>query len=262
MRIRVNEDWWKTLFDEIYLLTDARSVCDEELSSREVDLICRLMAPGKEDRILDMCGGQGRHSLELASRGFAGCTVLDYSQYLVDQGMKTARSRKIEVDFIRSDARDTGLPGSSFDHVMILGNSLGYLPEIDDDLKILKEAYRLLKAGGNLLLDVADGKLVKDSMAPVAWHETDGTVVVCRRRELKGDSVSARELVLCKERGLLRDQAYRVRLFESNDLKGLLTEAGFSTVDVHSDFSPHAGDEDYGFMDKRLLVTAVKGAFD
>jgi hypothetical protein len=26
MSIKVDPDWWKTLFDEVYLLTDARSV--------------------------------------------------------------------------------------------------------------------------------------------------------------------------------------------------------------------------------------------
>ena len=39
MAINVDPEWWKTLFDEIYLKTDARSVCDNEISSREVDLI-------------------------------------------------------------------------------------------------------------------------------------------------------------------------------------------------------------------------------
>jgi D-alanine-D-alanine ligase len=40
MSIKVDPDWWKTLFDEVYLLTDARSVCDARITRREVDLIC------------------------------------------------------------------------------------------------------------------------------------------------------------------------------------------------------------------------------
>ena len=38
MEIEVDPDWWKTLFDEVYLITDARSVCDSELTRREVDV--------------------------------------------------------------------------------------------------------------------------------------------------------------------------------------------------------------------------------
>lgn len=36
---RPNPDWWKTIFDEIYLITDARTVCDDELTCREVDFL-------------------------------------------------------------------------------------------------------------------------------------------------------------------------------------------------------------------------------
>ena len=55
MQINVDPDWWKELFDEIYLLTDARSVCDETLTQKEVDVICELLPVRHGDRILDMC---------------------------------------------------------------------------------------------------------------------------------------------------------------------------------------------------------------
>ncbi len=37
--MKVDPDWWKKLFDDIYLVTDARSVCDDDITGREVDLI-------------------------------------------------------------------------------------------------------------------------------------------------------------------------------------------------------------------------------
>ena len=43
MSIKADPEWWKTMFDEVYLLTDARSVCNEEITRREVDLICELL---------------------------------------------------------------------------------------------------------------------------------------------------------------------------------------------------------------------------
>ena len=43
MSIDVNPDWWKRIFDDIYLLTDARSVCDDHLTYREVDLILEML---------------------------------------------------------------------------------------------------------------------------------------------------------------------------------------------------------------------------
>ena len=43
MSFDVNPDWWKSLFDDIYLLTDARSVDDAEVTRREIDVICNLL---------------------------------------------------------------------------------------------------------------------------------------------------------------------------------------------------------------------------
>ena len=45
--MKVDSDWWKTLFDETYLITDARSVCDEKLTCREVDFVEYILGPKK-----------------------------------------------------------------------------------------------------------------------------------------------------------------------------------------------------------------------
>ncbi|MFV1957710.1 MAG: class I SAM-dependent methyltransferase [bacterium] len=258
MSIKVDPDWWKTLFDEIYLLTDARSVCNGELTRRETDVICDLVPMEMHHRILDLCGGQGRHSMELSSRGFSGCTVLDYSQYLIDVGMETASQSGYEIEFLQGDARETGLPGDIFDHVLILGNSIGYLPDPDDDSRILMEACRVLKPGSWILVDVADGEQLRDNLSPNAWHEIDEDIVVCRIRQIEGGSVRAREIVVSKEQGLIRDQSYSIRYFEAETIKDMMTGAGFETVTVHRDFKPHDSEGDFGFMNRRMIVTAKK----
>ena len=94
MSIVVDSDWWKTMFDEIYLLTDARSVCDKELTRREVDVICEFLPIHPEHMILDLCGGHGRHSFELYERGFTECTLLDYSQFLIDSAKAHLKKSK------------------------------------------------------------------------------------------------------------------------------------------------------------------------
>lgn len=258
MTIQVNPDWWKTLFDEIYLKTDARSVCDMEISRQEVDLICGLLSPEPGHRILDMCGGQGRHSLELWKRGYVDCTVVDYSHHLVDLGKRTADERSCGVRFIQGDARDTGLPSTSFDHVLILGNSLGYLPDEDDDGKILYEAFRLLKPGSAILVDVTDGDKVLKELNPNAWHEVDEDLVVCRQRELNGNRIKAREMVFSRQKGLVRDQSYAIRIYSPDELEDIVFKTGFVDVKVHRNFSPHGKEGDFGFMNKRVLVTAKK----
>ncbi|MEJ2470087.1 MAG: methyltransferase domain-containing protein [Desulfuromonadales bacterium] len=258
MKIDVNPNWWKTLFDETYLMTDARSVCDPEITRREVDAVCALLPVCESQAILDLCGGQGRHSLELARRGFTACTVFDYSQALLDHGLAQARDARLPVDFVQGDAVATDLPAVSFDHVLLLGNSLGYLPESVDDLRILQEVHRVLRPGGRLMLDVTDGAVVREKFNPNAWHEIDDRIVVCRQRELAENTIRAREMVLCKNQGLVRDECYAVRLYDPPMLEQLLTDAGFVDLDIRRGFSAHDQDGDYGFMNHRLLVTAQK----
>ena len=258
MSISVNPDWWKTLFDEVYLLTDARSVCDPSITRREVDVICSLLPIQGSHKILDLCGGHGRHSFELSRRGFTACTLFDYSQTLIDIARAKARDDNISVDFICGDAREINMPADTYDHVIIMGNSSGYIQEKAADAKILAEAYRVLHTGGWILVDVADGGVVKSLFKPNAWHEIGEETIVCRQREIQGEVISAREIVLSKARGLIRDQTYAIRFYEADSLSVLLEQAGFKQIDIHTDFSPHQKEGDYGFMDSRMIATAQK----
>ena len=258
MTIIVDPDWWKTLFDDVYLLTDARSVCDDSLTCREVDLLLTMLPIEPNHRILDLCSGHGRHSFELSDRGFTACTLADYSASLTACAKEQASAGNHCTEIVRCDARCTGLSSERFDHVLILGNSLGYIQLPDADSQIMSEVFRMLRSGGWLLVDVTDGAAVKASFSPGAWHEIGDDTVVCRYRELHEDIVHAREMVLSKQKGLIRDRTYAVRLYNSRTLPELMRHAGFQQVNVQTDFSPHQIKGDYGFMDRRMIATARK----
>lgn len=258
MSIKVDPDWWQTIFDAVYLLTDARSVCDKEITRMEVDIICKLLPIRAHHRILDLCGGHGRHCFELYARGYKACTLLDYSEYLINHARKQAAESNCAIEFIQSDARNTGLPSGQFDHVCILGNSLGYIREPDADSQILAEAYRVMSTGGWLLVDVTDGAAAKKSFNSHAWHEIGQDIIVCRQRELREDTIAAREIVLSRTTGLIRDRTYAIRLYGPKSLAGLLKKTGFKDVNLHTGLSPHRSKGDYGFMNKRVIATGRK----
>jgi D-alanine-D-alanine ligase len=258
MTIQVDPDWWKSLFDEVYLVTDARSVCDEEITLREVDLICELLRVSPDHRILDLCGGHGRHSLELCARGIGNCTLVDYSHHLIDHARSFAATSGFALECLREDARFTGLPDHSFDRVIIMGNSLGYLADAGADQAILIEANRVLRSGGWLLVDVVDGKAARSSFKPNAWHEIGSDTVVCRQREIRDDRVYARELVVSKRTGLVRDRTYSIKLYDEETVAMLIQEAGFKGVNAHAGLSFHRLKGDYGFMNCRIVATGQK----
>jgi len=258
MSLKADPEWWKHLFDDVYLVTDKRSVCNEDLTRKEVDMIESLLELDSSRVILDLCGGQGRHACELYRRGFRNVTVVDYSECLVRKGSQIAKSEGLDVTFVQADARDTALPSCHFDIAVVMTNSFGYFHDASDDRKLLEEAHRLLAAGGKLLLDLVDFEFVKQSFQPRSWHEIDEEIVVCRARELSDDLVTCREIVVSKKSGLVRDHTYCVRLYSSEQITELLRSAGFSSVVTLKGFSPHGRPGDYGFLNNRLIVIASK----
>jgi D-alanine-D-alanine ligase len=258
MTIEVDNEWWKSLFDDIYLKTDARSVGDEALTQREVNLLCELIPLRPSHKILDLCGGQGRHSLELCRRGFTHCTVLDFSSVLLVEGIQSAKRLNLSVEFVQGDARDIPLPSAGFHHVLILGNSMGYSGDDGADLDIVRESHRLLEDGGWIAIDVTDGNAVRKRFNPNAWHEIGEDMVVCRQRELQENRICAREMVIDKRSGLVRDRTYGMRLYDGDALQSLVSDAGFDHVRLYRDFTSFLGDGDVGFMNHRMIVVAQK----
>src|SRR5919197_4916511 len=167
--IRVEHVWWKTLFDEVYLVTDAPFVCNPALTKREVDVIENALSIHPAARILDVCGGQGRHALELAWRGYQHLTVLDYSDFLLDRGRWEAAAAGVNVTFCQGDARDMPLPTAGFDVVLSMAQSFGYFVDAADDLRVLAEVARILVAGGRLLLDLVALAIALSHFCPESW---------------------------------------------------------------------------------------------
>lgn len=251
-------DWWKRLFDETYLITDARSVCDEELTCKEVDFLEGILKMDRSWPILDLCGGQGRHSLELSRRGFQDVTVLDYSEYLINLGKDRAQEEGLNTLFVKQDARDTDLVSEKFKIIIVMASSFGYFVDECENEKILLEANRLLMPEGTLLLDLPNRDYVLKNFSPESWHEADDEIVVCRQRRLEEDILYSREKVISRSRGGIRDETYCTRLYSEEEIIEMLASAGFSSINAQKDYISHEKREDYGCMTNRMIVIAHK----
>jgi D-alanine-D-alanine ligase len=258
--VKIDPNWWKTIFDETYLITDARSICDQGLTCREVDFLEQALAPEKSWPILDLCGGQGRHSLELSRRGFMDLTVVDYSEVLIDLGRETAQKEGLNIVFVRSDARDIDLPSQRFKAIIVMASSFGYIIDERENEKILCEAFRLLMPEGIILLDLPNREYILKNLNPQSWHEADEDIVVCRQRSLDDDVICGREIVISKMRGLIRDKNYCTRLYSREKITTMLTSAGFDFPTIQNDFVSHEIDGDYGVMTNRMIIIARKSA--
>ena len=251
-------DWWRTLFNSLYLETDGDIIENDRNTADEVDLLIRSVGLERNDRILDLCCGQGRHSLELASRGFPNVTGLDRSRYLIRLARKRAKQRNLQVSFHEGDARRFRLGDGEFHCVCILGNSFGYFERPEDDLAVLEAVNRALASGGSLVMDLMDGDWMRHHFEPRSWEWVDQNHFVCRERDLAGDGdrLISREVVVHAERGVIADQFYAERLYSKERLEALLTGAGFTNVRFHSLLAPDSHrNQDLGMVAHRLFVT-------
>ncbi len=252
-------DWWRTLFNAVYLKTDGDFVENAELTRGEVDRILQASGLGKDDRVLDLCCGQGRHALEIARRGFAHVTGVDRSRYLVRLARRRAQTEKSPTVFREGDARTARLKENSFDAVLILGNSFGYFDSPDDDRRVLASVARWLRPGGTLVLDLADGDYLRTHYEPRSWEWIDQHQLVCRERSLSADGsrLVCREVVVDAETGVIADQFYAERLYSFEQLRQLLEAEGFQGVRLHGNQESHHDARDPGMLARRFLVTTM-----
>src|SRR5258707_4458330 len=99
------QEWWRELFDSLYLMTDGDVVENDLNTSREVDTLIEATGVGKQDRILDLCCGQGRHVIELARRGYSSVRGIDRSGYLVRLARRRALEARVNASFLEGAAR-------------------------------------------------------------------------------------------------------------------------------------------------------------
>ena len=120
------DGWWQSFFDDWYLdnWIDPASYADR--TAGEVDFLVEAMALAPGARVLDSCCGEGRHSRELARRGFRTVGV-DQSAESLERARQSAR----DLPFHHLDLR--AMPFEhEFDAAINLFTAFGYMSDEDN----------------------------------------------------------------------------------------------------------------------------------
>jgi len=252
------EDWWQSFFNSVYLQTDGDVFENAANTRADVDMLLAASGMTPDQSILDLCCGQGRHSLELARRGFGRVTGIDGSDYLIRLARERAKDANLSVTFQVGDARLPRIPVDRFDCACLMGNSFGYFDHITDDLAVLQGIHGALRPGGILVLDIMAGDWLRENFEPRSWEWIDASHFVCRERMLSsdGDRLISREVVTHAEHGVIDDRFYAVRLYSRERISALLQEAGFERVDHYDTMQAQSDrNQDLGMMQNRFLMT-------
>jgi len=222
-----------------------------ETAPAEVEAMASLLALQPGARVLDLCCGVGRHSLEFARRGFR-VTGVDRTASYLGEAQRRATEQSLEIEFVQADMRTFRRP-QAFDAVVNYFTSFGYFASDEENRQVLTNAYLSLKPGGRLLIDMMGKEILARVFTERGWHEEDGKLILEERR-LAPDWSSLDNRWIIIEDGERREVNLSVRQYSAAELSRLLRDAGFLRVDVYGSL----GGARYDMEARRLVVVAHK----
>lgn len=203
----------------------------------------------QDDNVLDLACGWGRHLTLLRDAGH-DVTGVDLSLPLLRRipGRGNDAPPSLAAgDMLRLPFRDT-----AFDVVLNLATSLGLFLDDGTAVEALREARRVLRPGGLLLMEGMHRDDVVARYAPRdRWTLDDGTEVRARRSFDALTGVSHEVLRWDGPRGPGRKR-HSLRIRSATELVGVLERADLHIREVHGDWDGTP----FGHRADRLIVVA------
>ena len=252
------KQWYETLFENYGLKYDNESFTQGTVG--ECDFIEKETGSDKSIKILDIGCGTGRHSIELAKRGY-NVTAIDLSDSLLERAREKAAKQSLAVDFQKQDARRLTFT-NEFDLALMLCEGAFPLMETDEmNYHILVNASRALKDNGKLILTTLNGLFplfhsVKDFMEQSAKEGNatceNYTFDLMTFRDYNTtyveDDSGNRKVLECNE-----------RYYVPSEITWLLKSANFKRIDIYgAKLGAFSRDDKLTTEDFEMLIIAKK----
>ena len=215
----------------------------------EVENIISMLGIRPGAAVLDLGCGVGRHSLELARRGFH-VTGVDRTRAYLNKAAHQAKAAGLRVELVQEDMRTFCRP-DAFEAAVSLFTSFGHFEDPDEDRHVAMNVYRSLKPGGVFLLEMMGKEILARSFQERTWQEEDGVLLLEERKVRMGWSwIEHRWIIVTgNNRTELR---LSHRLYSGAELTSLLAGCDFARTEVYGDLAGRP----YDHMAKRLVVVA------
>ena len=248
----VASDWYRSFFGDEWLRFVAQRIPAEQ-TTREVDFIVETLALEPPASVLDLACGHGRHSLELARRGYE-VTGLDLSEAALRVARDAARDAGLDVTFVHADMRELDSE-AQFDAVVNWFTAFGYFEDDGQDQRVLERVARSLKPPGRFLIDTISPLWLFRHFEANSWTELeDGSLLLQQRayEPLTGRNHVTWTLVHAD--GSRQELRHSVRVYTLVELTQMLARAGLQVERTWGD----AAGSPYGLDTPRMIVLAQK----
>lgn len=242
-------EWWESFFDSKYLQA-YRSV--EDKTPDEVDFIVDVVGIEPADRILDLCCGQGRHSIELARRGFSAMG-LDQSDYLLSVARERAKEAQVSVEFAKGDMRALTYK-EEFDVVLNLFTAFAYFDNDQDNVRALAGIGGALKPGGRFLIDIINREWIVRNFQAKGWQSFGDSGFLLETRDFDLETGRLKADLIFIENAEAATRTTVIKLYTLHELTRMMAEAGLQLREKYGGF----GKEKYGLDSNRMILLAQK----
>jgi SAM-dependent methyltransferase len=247
-----DEEFWATTYPFMFPESRVAAAADE------VEQLLALAGLGggagaAGAAVLDLACGPGRHSVQLARRGFA-VTGVDRSAFLLGRARARAAEAGAAVEWVQSDMRDFVRP-AAYDLALSLFTSFGFFRDDADNQRVLDNVAASLRPGGTFALDVAGKEVLARIFNPTASREIPDGLIVHRRSVVDGWSRMQNEWILLRG-GAARTFRFGHWIYSGREIEWMFRRAGFTAVRLCGDFLGAP----YGPEASRLVVVGRTGA--
>jgi SAM-dependent methyltransferase len=243
-------EWYQVAFGELYpLVYPHRDVAEAARVASRLFPIVSAARP-----TLDVACGDGRYMRALADAGVHVYGV-DLSEYLLGEA---AKRTGLDGRLVCGDMRALPFASGSFGSAINMFTSFGYFEADADNARALAEIERVLASRGAFVLDFINAGIVRHHMKPRSHRVVRGAEVE-EERELSADArvLTKRVSVRWTDREPV-EYVERVRLYDRDELRGLVNGAGFDVGAEHGDYE--LGSFDAAKSPRLILVSRKRSA--
>jgi len=236
-------EWFASWFDTSYYHSLYKNRDEKEAKKFIVNLVQNLGLQ-KDQNVLDLACGKGRHSITLNELGM-NVKGVDLSP----NSIKTASlSENDSLKFSVQDMREA-FTSNEFEVIFNLFTSFGYFDKMDDNLKVIQAIKKMLKKDGVLVIDFMNSSKVISNLVPKEIKKEDD-IDFHITREYDGNHIYKH--IKFNDNEEKYHYTEKVQALKYNDFKKLLQEVGFNILKTYGDFDLNPFNE--STSDRLILI--------
>ena len=218
-----------------------------ERTRQEIDFLVNLLALAPAATVLDLGCGFGRHSIELARRGYRALGI-DPAAAMIENARKRSLEAGVDVAFQQVAAEDF-TPAEPFDAAICLFTTLGQVAPAShqDNRGLLATVAKSLRTGGRFALELPQKQPTLAALKPSDRFGDAVKYTHVQRSYQAQSGIVTEQFDLISPAG---SQTYhlRYRLFSQRDVTGLLTAAGLRILNSYDGYTCADLTDDSPFM--------------